>query len=194
MAPMAPMVPIATPVATYPGTVAARLRPRRPLLEVALAGRRASWHAVVRWAIAGFALLAALLVALEPHRVCDAWGSCDASDWGPWHTLARDQGVAPFALLALVVALQRGAYRSKLLASVLTALGTFVIGLIYFGSTALTHFLSHVDGGDGAVFCGFAVTVLALAQVVLEPVLVVGQRRALEATDPVFPRAAVVTH
>ena len=52
------MVPIATPLATYPDTVAVRLRPRRPLLDVALAGRRATWHAAVRWTIAGLARLA----------------------------------------------------------------------------------------------------------------------------------------
>ncbi|MBL8624891.1 MAG: hypothetical protein JNK64_26520 [Myxococcales bacterium] len=169
-----------------------RLQPRRPLLRVALAGGRATWHVAVRWAVIGCAALAALLMATERHRVCDAWGSCDASDWGEPHTLASDVGALPFVMLALVVALQLAGYRRGLLGGVLSALSAALAAVVALGVAALAHFLSHVDGGGGAVLLTFLTFGLAVAQLVLEPILFVGMRRALERDDPRFPRAAVV--
>lgn len=179
-------------VGWYPGTMDQRLQPRRPLLGVALSGGRATWHIVVRWVVIGFAALSALLMATERHRVCDRWGSCDASDWGEPHTLASDLGAVPFIMLALVIALQLAGYRRGLLGGVLSALSAAMAAVVAFGLAAMAHFLSHVDGGDGAVLCAFVAFLLTLAQLVLEPILFVGMRRALERDDPRFPRAAVI--
>ena len=184
--------PPATTVGWYPGTMDQRLQPRRPLLGVALAGGRATWHVVTRWVVIGFAGLAALLTATERHRVCNAWGSCDASDWSEPHTLLSDVGVAPLLLLALVVALELPGYRRRFLGSWLSALGAALVAVVPLGMVALAHFLSHVDGDGGAVLLTFLTFGLALAQLVLEPILFVGMRRALERDDPRFPRAAVV--
>lgn len=184
--------PPVTTVGWYPGPMDQRLQPRRPLLHVALAGGRATWHVAVRWVVVGFAALAALLTATERHRVCHAWGTCDASDWSEPHTLLSDVGVAPMLLLALVVALELAGYRRRLLASWLSALGAAVVAVVPLGMVALAHLMSHVDGGGGAVLLSLLTFVTALAQLVLEPILFVGMRRALERDDPRFPRAAVV--
>lgn len=169
-----------------------RLQPRRPLLGVVLTGGRATWHLIVRLAATGFTLLAALLAATERHRVCNAWGRCDSDDWGPAHTLVSDAGGWPFFLVALILALQLGGLRRSMLPALLTAIGSLVCATILLGVVALAHLLSNVDGGAGTPFMAFVVMVLSLAQIVLEPVLVVGQRKQLEARDPMFPRAAVV--
>lgn len=165
---------------------------RRPLGQIRLAGGRARWHVVVRWTLVGLAGLIALLVATERHRVCDAWGACDPDDWGAAHTLASDLGPLPFVLLAAVVALQLGAIGGRVLATLATAIGTLVAALVLFGGVAMAHFLSNVDGGAGAGVLTFGLVALALAQVVLEPVLVFGQRRRLAAVAPRGPAAAVV--
>ncbi len=183
---------LTTPMGCYAGTMDQRLTPRRPLGQVVLAGGRATWHVAVRWIVVGFAALAALLTATERHRVCSAWGSCDADDWGAAHTLYADVGVAPLLLLGLVVALELAGYRRGLLGSLLSALGAAMAAVAVFGVLAFAHFLSRVDGGGGAVMFAFLAFVLALAQLVLEPILFVGMRRALERDDPRFPRAAVV--
>ena len=183
--------PMAT-VGWYPGPMDQRLQPRRPLLGVALAGGRATWHVVARWVVIGFAALSALLMATERHRVCDRWGRCDASDWGEPHTLASDVGALPFVMLALVVALQLAGYRRGLLGSLFSAAGASMAALVAFGLAAFAHFLSHVDGGGGAVLFAFLASLVTLAQLVLEPILFVGMRRALERDDPRFPRAAVI--
>jgi hypothetical protein len=169
-----------------------RLQPRRPLLRVALAGARATWHVGARWVVIGFAALAALLMATERHRVCHGWGSCDAGDWSAPHTLASDVGALPFVMLALVIALQLAGYRRGLLGSALSALGAGMAAVVAFGVAALAHLLSNVDGGGGALLFAFLAFALTLAQLVLEPILFVGMRRALERDDPRFPRAAVI--
>lgn len=181
------------PATWYSGSVDRSLRPRRPLSTIALTGARATWHGLMRWTIAGLAGLSALLVATEQHRVCDAWGSCDASDWGPSHTLLADQGGMPLMLLALIAAFQLFGKDSKFLPRVMTAIGAWITSLFVLAGVAFTHFLSHVEGGDGAAFLSFLVMAASLLQIVLEPVLAVRERRALAASEPVFPRAAVVS-
>jgi hypothetical protein len=181
------------PAAWYSGAVDRRLRPRRPLSQVALAGARASWHAGARWTASALAALTALMAATETHRVCDSWGSCDADDWGAAHTVASDLGATPFVLLALVIGLQLAGKDSKFVARMFSVVGAAIVSIIALGGVALAHFLSKVEGGDGVVFAALLTTGVCLFQLLLEPVLAVGQRRALEAREPEFPRAAVVS-
>lgn len=181
-----------TPVGWYSAPMDQRLQPRRPLLGVALSAGRATWHVVARWVVIACAGLTALLTATERHRVCDAWGTCDASDWSEPHTLLSDVGVAPLLLLALVVALELAGYRRRFLASLLSALGAALVAVVPLGMVALAHLLSNVDGGGGAVLFALLTFLVAMAQLVLEPILFIGMRRALERHDPRFPRAAVV--
>ena len=183
----------AAPVEHYSSTVARQLRPRRSLSEVALAGGRMTWHVTVRVIMVGLAALTALLIATDRHRECNAIGSCDADEWGASHSLVSDLGAAPFLLLAMLVAVQLVAYRGKLLANVFTAIGSAVIAAMVLANVALVHFLSNVDGGGGAVVPAMMSLLLALFQLVLEPVLAAGQRKQLEASEPEFPRAAVVS-
>ncbi|HVV86429.1 MAG TPA: hypothetical protein VHE35_25405 [Kofleriaceae bacterium] len=169
-----------------------RLRPRRSLFDVALAGGRARWHRALRRIIGGLAAVTALLVGTEQHRVCDSWGHCDASDWGPSHTLVHDLGPMPIILLAFVGGLQLMGYQRKLGAGLGTSIGSAVTALYVLGSATFAHFLSSTEGGDGAVMGLLVLFALCLFQIVLEPVLAARQRRLLEASDPVFPHAAVV--
>lgn len=184
--------PPVTPVGWYPAPMDQRLVPRRPLLGVTLTGKRATWHVAARWVVIGCAVLAALLMATEQHRVCHSWGTCDASDWSEPHALVADVGALPFVMLALVIALELAGYRRGLLGSLFAALGAALAAVVAFGVAALAHFLSHVDGGGGAVMFAFLAFLLTLTQLVLEPILFVGMRRALERDDPRFPRAAVI--
>lgn len=185
--------PTVTATGWYPARMDQRLQPRRRLLGVQLAGARATWHVVARWLVIGCAALAALLMATERHRVCHSWGTCDASDWSEPHALVADVGALPFVMLALVIALELAGYRRGLLGGVLSALGAAGAAVVAFGAAALAHFLSKVDGGDGAVLFALLAFAIALAQLVLEPILFVGMRRALERDDPRFPRAAVIS-
>jgi hypothetical protein len=180
------------PAAWYPGSVDRRLRQRRGLTDVVLAGTRERWHVTVRWIVVGLAALTALIIATERHRVCDAWGSCDASDWGPSHTLVSDVGGTPFVLLAFLVTLQFFGRRARLLGSAGSALGSAVLAVYLVATCGMAHFLSKVEGDDGAVMLCLATFAACLFQLVLEPILAAGMRRALERNDPEFPRAAVV--
>lgn len=180
------------PAAWYSGAVDRRLHPRRPLSSVALAGARASWHTAARWLACGLAALSALLVAVEPHRVCDRWGACEASDWGPSHTLLQDLGAMPLVLLALVIGLQLMGKQASFLLRVFTVVGAATTMIFILGTMAFAHFLSSTEGGDGAVLVALLTFACCVFQMVMEPVLAIGQRRALEASEPVFPRAAVV--
>ena len=180
------------PAAWYSRSVARRLRPRRALLELVVEGTRATWHVAARWALTAGAALAALLVVVDQHRVCEAWGHCDADDWGASHSLLADHGGQPLLLFSLVAAMQLGGLRRKTVVGVLIAVGSLVIAFLVAGQLAFTHFLSSVDGGDGAVAVSLVVAAGALGQIVLELVLAVHERRELEARDPALPHAAVV--
>ena len=183
----------AAPVEHYSRSVDHQLRRRRSLLEIALTGGRRTWHVTVRIIMVGLAALTALLIATEQHRVCESIGRCDADEWSASHSLASDLGAAPWLLLGFLIVLQLIAYRGKLLPSIFTALGSAVIALMVTVTTGLVHFLSNVDGGGGATAASLMMLMLALFQLVLEPVLAAGQRKQLEASEPVFPRAAVVS-
>lgn len=180
------------PSSWYSGAVARRLQPRRPLSDIALTGDRVTWHAATRWLIGGLVSLVALLVATEQHQVCESWGSCDASDWGAAHTLVSDLGGMPFLLLAVIAALQLAGYRRRMLAGLLTAIGSAVMAVYLLLSVALVHLLSKVEGGGSAAGLSLILVVVCLFQIVLEPVLAARARRDLEAADPHVPRAAVV--
>jgi hypothetical protein len=184
--------PPAAHLGWYPHPMDQRLVPRRPLLGVTLAGGRATWHVAVRWIVIGFAALAALLMAIERHRVCHSWGACDAGDWSAPHSLATDVGATPFVFLAVVVAFQLAGYRRRMLASILSAVAAAAAAGVALAAVALVHFLSHVDGGGAGALFAFLAFALSLAQLILEPVLVAGMRRAVERDDPRFPRAAIV--
>ena len=181
------------PAAWYGGAVDRRLHPRPSLWQLPLTAGRATGHAVVRWVACGLAALTALMIAIEPHRVCDAWGSCDAEDWGPTHTLAGDLGASPFIMLALVVALQLLGRQARMAARVLTAIGAGITALFVAATVAFAHFLSSTEGGDGAMALSLLTLVVCVLQLVVEPVWTVRERRAQEASAPVFPHAAVVS-
>lgn len=178
---------------SYAAPVDRPLRPRRYLLDVPLTGGRATVHAVLRWSALAMIGLTLLAVVTEHHQVCSAWGHCDPEDWGDPHTLLADLGAAPLLGLVLLAALQLAGYRRRMLGALASAIATTIGAVALLGAIGLAHLLSSVRGDDGAMVGALLVTVLALAQVIAEPILTVGMRRALERDEPRFPGARVVT-
>ena len=168
------------------------LRPRRRLRDLTLTTGRRSASTVIRAVILGLAAMTAVAFAVEDHQVCHSWDECDEGDFEAPHTLFDDLGPAPLAILAAIVILQIVAIRRRMLAGILTALGSLVAATVAFGLTAFVHLLSSVRGQDGAAGGALFLMALALAQAILEPLLARAERARLERADPVFPRAAVV--
>jgi len=178
-------------VGHYP-RVDRRVGLRRRLLATDLVGGRARIRRAVRWLSVGLLGLSMLMMIVEPHRVCHDWGSCGASSWSETHTYVTDLSVVPLVLLGLAIALQLVGVGRRLLAALITALGSMALAFVTAVLAALSHLLSSVEGGEVAVVSALVATAVALLQLVLEPVLVIGQRRALERTERVVAGAAVV--
>ncbi|MBK9035028.1 MAG: hypothetical protein IPL61_27820 [Myxococcales bacterium] len=169
------------------------LVPRRPLRLIDTTGIRKRVRDGVRIALGVAILLAALGFATETHRVCTRWHQTSPHEWSSAHHVLADLGPWPFVVLVGVVGLQWWAHRRRLIVGVVAAVGSAALAFGLLLAYALAHFLDHVDGAGPLVPIGLVgAFLLAAAQLVVEPVVAVLERRALARTDPVMPRAVVV--
>lgn len=169
------------------------LVPRRPLRLIRATGVRARVRAGVRLALGVAIVLATLGVATETHRVCTRWHQTSPHEWGPRHHVLADLGPWPFVVLAALGGLQWWAHRRRLIVGVVAAVVSAALAFGLLLAYALAHFLDHVDGAGPLVPIGLVgAFLLAAAQLVVEPVVAVLERRALAATDPVMPRAVAI--
>ena len=166
-----------------------RLVPRRRLGEVALADSLGRAHALGRVVVGAVALVTAFFYATVSHTVSGGWKDNDTSEV---HSLTSDFGAIPFVMMVVVIGLQFAGYQRRLPGRAQSAVGSAVIAFVLLLVTAVEHLFSGVSGGDEAPGAAFVLMAVSLAQIIVEVVLTVGQRRRLEADDPVVPRAAVV--
>lgn len=175
--------PVAAPRA---GAYVTGMQERRRLARIELAGGRAGLRRVLSWGIVTLAAIGAFGYVLPAHRVDDARA---------FHSNFFDGGPMPlfvFAAIALAAyALRRGRLGAGIATGVI-ATGGAVLALM---PVFLKHFLAHVEHAYGEDL--FAVGILGLffggaATAIIEPILYVTQRRALEREDPQFPVARLV--
>ncbi|MBK9035030.1 MAG: hypothetical protein IPL61_27830 [Myxococcales bacterium] len=166
-----------------------RLGPRRRLRDVTLTGGRRVARTGVRAMIVALAALTTIAIAAVHHRVCHSFGPCADSGFGRPHALYDDTGPWPAAVLALIVALQVIAHRRRHPGAVLIAVIEMLASVAVLWLVVSAHFLSQVDGDERVRLAAFGLVLLAVAQVIAEPLLAGAERTRLERGDPVIPHA-----
>jgi hypothetical protein len=159
---------------------------RRRLRDIELAGGRALFRRVLFAGLLGFVVLGLVGYNLPAHRLR---GDAD------FHANYADGGVASMLVFLAVAGLVVLAWRWRRWGAGFLAGGVATVGAVgALLPVMLAHFLSSVDNTYGEAV--FAIGVLGLffagiATAILEPILFIGQRRALERGG--LPEARVFT-
>lgn len=160
---------------------------RRQLRALQLLGGRALTRNILSWSLVALAAIGALGYLLPAHRVGN-----DTT----FHSNFADGGAVSLivfgGVIACVLALRNRQFGAGIASGVVAMIGAF-LALV---PVVLAHFLSHVDNAYGEAM--FATGIIGLFSVgavtaIVEPILYITQRLALESEDPVFPTARVVT-
>lgn len=171
-------------------------RPRRRLRDLSLTGLRQRFRAIVLASLAIAAGLSALGFALGRERARSGWSDEPDRLWGEWHSFAAETAFIPVLAPALVLAAALWARRGRLPRGVAAAIVGLVNNVALLACSIDAHLFDDVESDPAMVLAAVAQIVIFVSAAVLlvgEPVVYVGERRKLEAQDPVFPTARVVT-
>jgi hypothetical protein len=162
-------------------------QPRRRLADVDLTGWRRGARLLLLLSAVGAAALCLMTLPFEEHTV----------SYVHVESLLSETSGTPFVfalmILAVTVWAVRGGFPRGLLAGAVTTAGAFITAV----AIAFQHLLTdpiYNTTGSVALLCIFALFLLGPAIFVAEVVLYWLERRRLEATDPVFATARVVSH
>ena len=183
-------------VAPAGGRPAVRLMaiPRRRLRELTLTGWRRAARQGLLVILALAAMVSAVGFVLGLERARSLWDEPGA--WGPWHSFAAESFGLPVVMPAVLAVVAQWARRGGLPRGVLVGLLALGEVMVMVGLLIAAHLFDDVDGTlphDAAMLAQLAIAAAAAAVVVVEPLVLVLERRRLEADDPVVATARVVT-
>jgi hypothetical protein len=168
------------------------LPPRRKLGAIELTGGRRSRRETLLYAMMSGSIVALALLYVPSHAFRDD----ELKRYSDVHSYGADLGaLAPIALVAvaaLALLVRRRGCGTGIVAGLLAMAVAFFTAI----AAAMAHFLSNTHDRDVSsyFFAALAVVFFAgVAEVVLEPLAFVHERRRLERADPVFAAARVVS-